>query len=213
MPAMIGVRAMELLISRLCHDLVGPVGAINNGVELIEESGLAGSEDAFDLVSESAEIASRRLKMFRLAFGAAGAQDTLGLGDIRAVIEGWFRGGKVRFVWSAASFPETPRGFMKVLLCAVLLADEAMPQGGALTLTAGSGGVRLAGEGRAASVREEVRTALEGGSVEDDLTPRAVLGYAAGRIADAYGLGLAIEAEEPGRVAIRVLPQSGAPLV
>lgn len=205
MPAMIGVRAMELLISRLCHDLVGPVGAISNGVELIEETGLEGGEEALDLISESAEVASRRLKMFRIAFGAAGGQDGLALGDVRALLDGWFRGGKVRFVWSATEFPDMPRGFLKLVLASAMLAEEAMPQGGTLTLTAGATGVRIAGEGTAAGLREEVRQALAGEGGEDDLTPRAVLGYAISRLAAAYGPTVQAEPPESGRVALRIL--------
>lgn len=204
MPATIGVRAMELLVSRLCHDLVGPIGAINNGVELVEEGGTDGNDDALELIGDSAQVAARRLHMFRLAFGAAGAQDGLGLADARAVLEGWFRGGKVAFTWGVANPPPMPRGLLKLVFTAAILAEEAMPQGGSLVLSAGPDGVQLAGEGKAAGFREEVRLALAGQAVEDELTPRAVIAHAAMRMAEAYAIRLAAEQPEAGRILLRV---------
>jgi len=198
------MHAVELLISRLCHDLVGPVGAINNGVELVEETGLAGGDDALDLIADSAEVAARRLKMFRLAFGAAGGRDDLPPADVRAVLEGWFRGGKVRLAWAGDLPPAAPRGLYKLTLAAALLAEEAMPQGGVLTIGPDGGGIRLEAAGVNAGLREEVRFALEGTAAENELSPRAILAFAILRSAHHYGCGVSAPPAGPNAVLLRL---------
>src|SRR5271154_6386398 len=121
----IDMRVMELLASKLCHDLVSPVSAINNGVELIEDIGGSVVEEAMKLIGESAGHASRRLRLFRMAYGRAGSEENLSVRDVRHIAEQYIAGGKVTLNW-----PEDQpvpalaalRGYPKVVLNMIILA-------------------------------------------------------------------------------------------
>ncbi len=186
----LGIRAVELLCSRLCHDLVGPVGAINNGVELLDEGGDSGGE-ALDLIADSAETAAARLRLYRVALGAAGGQ-SLSAGDARAALEGWFRGGKVRLEWTATPFDPAP-GLLKTALLAALLAEEALPRGGSVRVTGDDGGIRVVAAGTGCALRPEMVPALAGQVAETELGPRSVLSHATPLLARAYGLSFGVE--------------------
>src|ERR1700689_1485351 len=95
----IDMRVMELLASKICHDLVSPISAINNGVELIEDIGGAVVEEAMQLIGDSAGHASRRLRLFRMAYGRAGSEENMGIKDIRNIAEQYIAGGKITLNW------------------------------------------------------------------------------------------------------------------
>src|SRR5947199_298133 len=84
----IGLVAVELLASRLCHDLIGPVGAIGNGLELLAEESSRFAGETVTLVTRSAERTAAMLALFRAAFGASGGQPGFGLGDAQRVDAG-----------------------------------------------------------------------------------------------------------------------------
>src|ERR1700721_1439583 len=95
----IDIRVLELLSSKLCHDLVSPVSAINNGVELIEDIGGSVVEEAMKLIGDSAAHASRRLRLFRMAYGRAGSEENLAVKDVKQVAEQYISGGKGMLNW------------------------------------------------------------------------------------------------------------------
>ena len=196
---------MELLCSRLCHDLVGPVGAINNGVELLDEGGDTGGE-ALDLIADSAETAAARLRLYRVALGAAGGQSLMP-GDARAALEGWFRGGKIRLEWTAPPAPVAP-GLLKLALLAALLAEESLPRGGTVRVACDDAEVTVRAAGPGCALRPEMGPALAGRVAEADLGPRTVLSHAAPLIAAAYGLSLTVEATG-SEVGFRIHPVGG----
>jgi histidine phosphotransferase ChpT len=122
-----------LLCSRVCHDVISPVGAIVNGLEVLEDESDASMRDfALDLIRKSARQASARLQFARLAFGAAGsAGASIDLGDAEQVARGLFQDDKVAFSWSGprALFPKNR---VKLLLNLVVLASHAVPRGGSI---------------------------------------------------------------------------------
>ena len=181
----LGIRAVELLCSRLCHDLVGPVGAINNGVELLDDGGV--KDEALDLIADSAENAAARLRLYRLALGAAGGQSALSPADGRAALEGWFRAGKIRLDWTAQLHQPAP-GLVKLAMLAALMAEETLPRGGQVRVEGGDGALAVIATGVGAALRPEMAAALSGPVEEADLTPRSILSFAVPRIAAAYGL-------------------------
>jgi histidine phosphotransferase ChpT len=188
MQGLLGVRAVELLCSRLCHDLVGPVGAVNNGVELLDEAGV-GDGEALDLIAGSAETAAARLRLYRLALGAAGGQAGVAPADGRAALEGWFRSGTVRLEWSV-DLSAPPAGLVKVILLTALLAEESLPRGGVVRVQGDDRGVSVSAIGTGAALRPEMLEVLAGRLGEDALGPRSVLSYVAPRFAAAYGIEL-----------------------
>ena len=122
-----------LLCSRVCHDIISPVGAINNGLELLDEGGA--DEDAMKLIRQSARNASARLQFARIAFGAAGSAGMLiDTGDAEAVATAFLKNEKPELVWNGPR-ALLPKNKVKLLLNLVLVALAAIPRGGRITVT------------------------------------------------------------------------------
>lgn len=121
-----------LLCSRVCHDIISPVGAVNNGLELLDEGGAA---DAMALIRTSARKASARLQFARIAFGAAGSAGMLiDTGDAEAVATAYLRDEKPEFVWQGRR-ALLPKNQVKLLLNLILIAHAAIPKGGRISVT------------------------------------------------------------------------------
>ncbi|OQM74484.1 histidine phosphotransferase ChpT [Manganibacter manganicus] len=122
-----------LLCSRVCHDIISPVGAINNGLELLDEGGA--DEEAMALVRQSARNASARLQFARIAFGAAGSAGMLiDTGDAEAVATGFLKNEKPELTW-AGGRALLPKNKVKLLLNLILTANAAIPRGGKIAVT------------------------------------------------------------------------------
>lgn len=194
------LRIAELLCSRLCHDLVSPIGAVNNGVELMEEFGGA-SDEAMALIGASGKQAARRLQYYRIAFGLAGSQIAQSLDDTKQVVAGFLEGGKVTADWDPATTqaPETP-GWGKLLLNMVALGTEALPRGGAMTLHVQIEGDQarmvVAVSGAGCRLHEETREAINPAVKVDSLGARGALPYFAMRLA--HRMGSKLDVQEPG---------------
>ena len=132
------VDLASLLCSRLCHDLMSPVGALNNGIELLaDETDPDMREKCLELLADSARASANKLKFFRLAFGAAGGFgeeiDTL---EAQAALEGVFGPEKrIELGWMVAG-DKLPKGAAKLLLNLALLAGDALVRGGRLDVGA-----------------------------------------------------------------------------
>lgn len=121
-----------LLCSRLCHDIISPVGAINNGLELLDEGGA--DDDAMKLIRASARNASARLQFARIAFGAAGSAGMqIDTGDAEAVTIALLQNEKPEVEWNGRR-ALMPKNKVKLLLNLVLVANAAIPRGGKITV-------------------------------------------------------------------------------
>ncbi len=121
-----------LLCSRVCHDIISPVGAINNGLELLDEGGA--DEDAMNLIRQSAVNASAKLQFARIAFGAAGSAGMLiDTGDAEAVATAFLRNEKPELSWSGTR-ALLPKNKVKLLLNLILVANASIPRGGKLSV-------------------------------------------------------------------------------
>jgi histidine phosphotransferase ChpT len=162
------VDLAALLCSRLCHDLLSPVGAMNNGLELLaDETDPAMRARCIDLLNESAAAAANKLKFFRLAFGAAGGfGPTVDPTDARAVAQGLVEDARTKLVWDVPEGP-LPKAAVKILLNMVLIAREALVRGGTLAVGAesrdGETEIVVRAEGPKLVLDAQVRAALEGG--------------------------------------------------
>ena len=125
-----------LLCSRVCHDIISPVGAIINGLEVLDEdNGEEMREFAFTLIRKSARQASAKLQFARLAFGAAGSAGAeIDLADAEKVARGYMEGEKAEFAWEAPRVL-MPKNLVKLLLNLVLLSATAIPRGGLIKVT------------------------------------------------------------------------------
>ena len=194
------MRVVELLCSRLCHELVSPVGAINNGVELIEEMGAEMADEAIGLIAHSADQASRRLRLLRLAYGTAGGDKT-GLTEVAQAADGYFAGGKIKLEWPPGRIEQACRlqpGTAKVLLNLVILAEEALAYGGRIAVEPGrDGNPVVSAAGRNAGLKAESAQALTGDIAIDSLTPRTVHAYVTGQFAQYLGLQVVASQDSP----------------
>ena len=130
----------SLLCSRLCHDLMSPVGALSNGIELmVDETDPDMRERCLELLTDSARVTANKLKFFRLAFGAAGGfGDDVDTGEAEAVLRGLFGAERrIELGW-AVETGKLPKGAVKLLLNLAMLAGDALVRGGRLHIGAES---------------------------------------------------------------------------
>jgi histidine phosphotransferase ChpT len=173
----------SLLCSRLCHDLLSPVGALNNGIELLaDENDPEMRARCLDLLGESARASANKLKFFRLAFGAAGGfGDQVDTREARVAIEGLFGGdGRIQLGWLMDE-PTMGKPALKILLNLVLIAGDALVRGGRLDVGTErhSGGLDIVvrAEGPRIVLDPELKKVLVGDVDEDQIQPRAAAAW------------------------------------
>lgn len=157
---------VALICSRLCHDLAGSIGAVNNGVELLaEETDAAMREEAIGLIAQSASDAARRLSFFRLALGSSGSMtEPMAYTEFTRVAKAYFAGGKLSLLLPAATGPlSKPLG--KALLLGLSLAAQALPRGGSLSLAQDGKAWLIRAEGTTLRWSDDVAQALHDGAV------------------------------------------------
>ena len=152
-----------LLCSRVCHDLISPVGAIVNGLEVLDENKDEETKTfALDLIRKSANQASAKLQFCRLAFGAAGSAGAqIDLGDAEKVARGLLADDKTTIVWNLPR-ELMPKNRVKLLLNMLLIAMGSIPRGGTLTVDVADGGFRIAATGLNARLNEATAELLVG---------------------------------------------------
>lgn len=149
-----------LVGSRICHDLISPVGAITNGLELLDLAGaMQGPELA--LISDSVRSAGARIRFFRIAYGAASDQ-ALGRPEILSVLDGFGSGAKLEVVWSPPG--AQPRHEVRLAFLALQCCETAMPFGGRVTVTAEDGDWTVAGRADKLHADADIWASLEGGT-------------------------------------------------
>jgi histidine phosphotransferase ChpT len=164
----IAIGALDLaalLCSRVCHDLISPVGAIVNGLEVMDEDKDEETKVfALDLIKKSAKQASAKLQFCRLAFGAAGSAGAqIDLGDAEKVARGLFGDDKTTIAWNLPR-ELLPKNRVKLLLNMLLVAVGTIPRGGSITIdpTEGGKGFRLTASGLNARLAEATAGLLVG---------------------------------------------------
>lgn len=172
------VDLASLLCSRLCHDLMSPVGALNNGVELLaDETDPDMREKCLELLADSALATANKLKFFRLAFGAGGGfGEEIDASEARSALEGLFGAeGRVEIVW-VVDEEKLPKGAIKLLLNLAMLAGDALVRGGRLDVGAerSDGEIELAvrGEGPRILLDPVLRETLANGG-SGSIEPRS----------------------------------------
>ena len=122
---------IALLGSRICHDLVSPIGAIGNGLELLELSGRPGEE--VGLIRDALDAAMARLRFFRLAFGAAGEDGTISAREMRDLLEAMYRETRSKVLWRDEE--DRPRSEMRLACLALNCIEVATPWGATVEVT------------------------------------------------------------------------------
>ena len=181
-----------LLCSRVCHDLISPVGAIVNGLEVLaDENDEETKTFALDLIKKSAGTASAKLQFCRIAFGAAGSAGAqIDSGDAEKVARGFLEDDKTKLDWQIPRLL-LPKNRVKLLLNMLLVAGQAIPRGGQLSLKAvGEGetmGFSVTATGTNAKVPPNA-TLISGEAGEEALDAHRIQPFYAGLLAKACGL-------------------------
>lgn len=189
-----------LLCSRVCHDLISPVGAMVNGLEVLaEEKDEETKAFALDLIKKSARNASAKLQFCRIAFGAAGSAGAqIDLGDAETITRGFFEDDKTKLAWN---LPRAllPKNRVKLLLNLLLIAGQAIPRGGNLTVDPiGAGesmGFKISAAGVNAKVPPAAAALLASDAGDTALDAHRVQPYYASLLAQACGVKAAIATE------------------
>jgi len=188
------------LVSKVCHDLVGPLGAVMNGLEVLEdERDAAMRADALKIVTSSATQALARLQFMRLAFGAAGSAGAeLDLGQVAVLIHDLMGTGRVSVEWVPPPV-HWPKDWAKLLMNTALIATDCLPKGGVVRIDAKGEppGFTVTATGPGVRVSEDTEKALKGEFSEHDA--RGVQAVLTFRLAKTVNAGLTI-AQRDGRV-------------
>lgn len=201
-PTALGDLELAALVSsRICHDVINPVAAISNGLEILaEEPDEAMREAAMELICKSAAQASAKLQFARLAFGAAGSAGAeIDLRDAEKVARDFLAGsGKHQVTWRGPAVT-LPKNKVKLLLNLVALGAVALPGGGVVNVeiagTAPSVSFIVRAKGNPARLNEQVRSLLSGANgVAVDA--HSIQPYFASRVAAAAGMMVTVETQE-----------------
>ena len=195
-PPTIGVLDLAaLLCSRLCHDLISPVGAIINGLEVMEEDKDEETKSfALDLIKKSAGQASAKLQFCRLAFGASGSAGAqIELGDAEKAARGLLDDGKTTLVWNLAR-ELIAKNRVKLLLNMLLVASGTIPRGGTLTAEPMCEGYRVTARGLNARLGAATADLLAGTPAEP-VNAHAIQPFYTGILARDCGFGISARLE------------------
>ncbi|GAC1584748.1 MAG: histidine phosphotransferase family protein [Sphingomicrobium sp.] len=186
------IELASLLCSRLCHDLLSPVGALNNGIELLaDETDPEMRERCIELLADSARATANKLKFFRLAFGAAGGfGEAVDTREAKNAIEGLYgTGNKIELGWMVGDV-QLPKSVVKLLLNLAMIAGDSLLRGGTLDIGAEQNdqGVEIAirAEGPRILLDPAMKAMLAKGTTET-VEPRAAAAWLANRIASDAG--------------------------
>jgi len=204
----------SLLCSRLCHDMLSPVGALSNGLELLaDENDPEMRQRCFELLDQSARISTDKLKFFRLAFGAAGGfGQMVPVSEARALVDGLVANNARIVVNCSLSSDSLPKAAIKILLNFALFGIEALPRGGNLDIAAefrdGGSEIAVRAAGQRIAFDRDIGRALEGTLPSGELSSRTAPAAMINGLAEEYGGQLQFVLAEDALVLGAVLPGS-----
>jgi histidine phosphotransferase ChpT len=195
MATMLDMRVCELLMARLCHDFAGPIAAIGNGAELLDDEDPEFVRQAAALIGDSAATAAKRLQLFRFIYGfSVGA---IAGPPPHVLVSEYFAGGSV-----TCDYPDPVRQlgseWQRLAGSLALVGAEALPRGGSLQLSADGGTIALHGKGEGDGPSAEANGALTLDAAVEALTSRSISAYFAGLLAKSLGYRLRVAASSGG---------------
>ncbi len=211
MPEIDDIMILRLACSKLCHDLISPVSAVNNGLELVGDS-MAGDVEAMDLITSSARAAADRLQYYRVAFGFSGGSGQ-SLNALQALLKPFVADAKCQSSWTVD--PSVAQSVLsidaaQIVLNAIAATLDCLPRSGDVRVALTSAGDQLLTlvidvEGPSVRIRDELRDALTSPMGEIELTVRGVHGILLRQVAARVGSKVVLSAGD-GQVALTVGP-------
>ena len=193
----INVPFIEMMASKICHDLISPISAVNNGVEFMEDLDSNLPDDITDLIAFSAKQASAKLQAYRLAYGAGGRDTSIKIEDAYNAIQNIIQTEKkITQHWNSDSAffssdqreNHPPKALPKILTAVLLMALEFLPRGGELSVEPSTPNTIIVhAKGTGALVREGFTQALKGALEMNDLEPKFMHPFMTGILARHYG--------------------------
>ncbi len=193
-----------LLCSRVCHDIISPVGAISNGLELMDdpetESDMRAT--ALEMVRNSAKTATAKLKFCRIAFGASGSAGAqIDLGEAGEIAKSFVGEEKIKLDWQAPR-ENRPKQEVKLILNMLLLAIAGIPRGGVVTVTMDGNKLAVRATGERAKLPQAMVDVLTGSVPLDTIDARLVQPYYTRLLGETSGLQLQFIMEGENTVAV-----------
>jgi histidine phosphotransferase ChpT len=188
-----------LIASRICHDLISPIGAIGNGVELLTMESGSATRPEFALISASVANANARIRLFRIAFGTASGDQRIARNEVLSILTDLGHAGRITFAWT--SHGDLSRREVRLVFLLLLCLETALPYGGRVEVTQTEGGWTIRAEAQRTKVDPDLwallgqpatDVAVEAGKVQFALVGRDVarLGRTLDTRIDASGLTL-----------------------
>jgi histidine phosphotransferase ChpT len=194
----------SLLCSRVCHDIISPVGAIANGIELMDDKEVDAETraDALNMVRDSAKTATAKLKFCRIAFGASGSAGAhIDLSEAGETAKDFVGNDKIKLVWQVPR-ENRPKQEVKLLLNMLLLAMAGIPRGGVVTVMVEGNVLSVLAKGERAKIPQPMADVLSGSVPLDSIDARLVQPYYTRMLAE--GSGLFVHYEMAGDDTVKV---------
>ncbi len=160
-----------LIGSRICHDLISPIGAISNGLELLMMDG-AQSGPEMVLISESVANANARIRFFRVAFGLAQPDQRIGRAEVLSILADLTQGGRVQIAWQSGT--DLARGEVKIAFLLIQCLENSMAYGGQISVTADNGKWSITGQASKLKVNMDLWSVLANPASAVEITPAVV---------------------------------------
>ncbi|MCW9042861.1 MAG: histidine phosphotransferase family protein [Pseudopelagicola sp.] len=190
----VNIDLAALVGSRICHDLISPVGAIGNGLELISMSGDPSGPE-FGLISGSVINATARIQFFRIAFGLANGNQIVPELEIRTILADTYQESRIDFDWLVEGGVD--RGDLRAVFLAILCAETALGRGGLLSITRHASGVwEVVALSDRLTISESSWQSLDQGMPPEGLTPNQVEFGLLPNILEMQGRSLAVKRED-----------------
>ncbi len=196
-------RLAEMLCTRLCHDLTGPIGALANGAEFLADDDFSMQGQAVELISQSAEQAVNRLQFYRTAYGRVNSGEAV-LSDTKRLITDFFIGGKVSLDWPDSQTDaleiSISRKMARLIQNMSIIAAGTLIRGGIVSIridkTGADKAVTVAASGLSIKWGDEHKKIFEGGVEIDDVNPSTVQSFYSYKLAEEMGAAITATATE-----------------
>lgn len=195
-------KLAEMLCTRLCHDLTGPIGAVNNGAEFLEDEGFDMQNDAVQLIVSSAHEAVNRLMFFRQAYGRVSDSGEACLDEKKKLAVDFFATTKVKLDWpdshTDASGISISQKMSRLILNMLVISAASMIRGGTLSVRLsvndmGDKQISIRGEGDTIKLDAEMQSVLKSQADEKALSPKTAQAFLTMKIAEEVGAQIALE--------------------
>lgn len=194
-------KLAEMLCTRLCHDLTGPIGAVNNGAEFLGEEGFDMQNEAVQLILSSANEAVHRLMFYRLAYGRVNDGGEACLADKKKIASDFFSGTKIKLDWpdshTDASGISISQKMARLILNLMIISGASLIRGGTLSIRLGSSDnekqISVVATGETIKLDPDTQAILRGQGEESMLSPKSAQPFLAMKIAQEVGADVGFE--------------------